>query len=272
MFDAWKGKVLALLRIPTGPHVPPGEEAHAEIFRAGRGFYSYLLLQWVFRELAGLIGLVVITIALHSLITGQTLPWIHTGQPARVWTAVPTAYFVALEVLVWILFLGQFALSFVFLTWDFECRFYVLTDRCLRIQEGLWTFREQTFSLANIQDLDVRRGPLQRLLGIGDLMVRTAGGGENHPAKGLEPERGMHVGLIQGVAEPDRIQARLVERMRHHRDPGLGEPARHAPAGDLATAAGKGIAASRTLRASLEKPSIGDQQAEPPGKSSHHSG
>ncbi len=254
MFEGWKGRVLSLLRIPDRPHIPPGEEAQAEIFLAGRGFYAYLLLRWVRKQGGALVGLIFSTYFLHHLITGPSMTKWSTRAAFRPWVGWAQELFFVLEVLAWLAFLVQLLLTYIMVTWDYECRFYVLTDRCLRIQEGLWTFRAKTFSLANLQDLDVRKGPMQRLLGIGDLKVRTAGGGAEHQAEGMESDQGMHVGLIQGVADPDRIKVRLMDRMRHHRDAGLGESKEAAPLSSehLEPAYRAVLEAARGLRKALE--------------------
>src|SRR5207249_3022813 len=60
---------------------------------------------------------------------------------------------------------------------DYEKRWYVVTDRSLRIREGVVKVREMTVNFANIQNISISQGPLQRILGIADLRVDTAGGG-----------------------------------------------------------------------------------------------
>ena len=62
-------------------------------------------------------------------------------------------------------------------------------------------------TFANIQNLSVQQGPLQRLFGIADLRVRTAGGGER---EGGANERGettnMHLGYFRGVSNAGEIR------------------------------------------------------------------
>ena len=45
----------------------------------------------------------------------------------------------------------------------------------LRYHEGLVSTTVRTIPVANIQDVTVRRGPLQRLFGVGDIRIETAG-------------------------------------------------------------------------------------------------
>lgn len=259
MLEALRRRLLGLLRIPAEPHVPPGEEAHAEVFRAGEGYYNFLLLKWFFQQVGALAGLMVGTAFLHSVLVLGRVPWgavkgKGAAKALRAAQAVPWEAFLVVEAFAWAGFLLACAGTFLLLVWDYRCRHYILTDRCLRIQEGLWTFREQTFSLANIQDLDVRRGPLQRFLGIGDLVVRTAGGG-SEPQDELHTAAGggnLHQGRLRGVAEPERLRDRLLARMRAHAADGLGGPG---PAGPpdpgLEAAAREALTAARALREAL---------------------
>ena len=264
MLEFARRAMLLLLRIPEGPHVPPGEEAHAEVFRAGEGYYNFLLLSWFLKQVGAIAGLLASASFLHTVLVLGRVPWGRAKGITKVARAVPWEAFVLIEVLTWGVFVVACVGTFLLLVWNYQCRYYILTDRCLRIQEGLWSFREQTFSLANIQDLDVRRGPLQRFLGIGDLVVRTAGGGGNEEAglHGGSESHNLHEGRLRGVAEPERIRDRLLQRMRDHsgsthKGSGLGgpEPEEGRLDRDFAAAARDALAESRALRAVLADPS-----------------
>src|SRR5690606_27352307 len=63
---------------------------------------------------------------------------------------------------------------------DYEMRWYMVTDRSLRIRHGVWKISESTMSFANLQQVSVTQGPLQRLLGLANVNVQSAGGGEKH--------------------------------------------------------------------------------------------
>jgi len=122
-------------------------------------------------------------------------------------------------------FLAQLPLSFLMVRLDYRYRWYMVTDTSLRIREGLFSIREQTMTFANIQNLSIRQGPLQRLFGISDLRVRTAGGGE-HTGQGKEMEESanMHLGYFRGVDNAAEIRDLIARRMRLQRDAGLGDP------------------------------------------------
>lgn len=55
---------------------------------------------------------------------------------------------------------------------------YELTDDTLDISAGVVSRREREIPYRRIQNVDVRRNPVQRALGIAELRVETAGGGE----------------------------------------------------------------------------------------------
>ena len=270
MLESMRRALLRLLRIPEGPHVPPGEETHAEVFRAGEGYYNFLLLSWFLKQIGAIVGLLFSSFFLHSVLVLGRVPWGRAKGITKVAKAVPWEAFMLIEVLAWGAFVVACAGTFLLLVWDYQCRYYILTDRCLRIQEGLWSFREQTFSLANIQDLDVRRGPLQRFLGIGDLVIRTAGGGGNEESgiHGGSETHNLHEGRLRGVADPERIRDRLLQRMRDSagaadRGSGLGGPERgdRQPTGELVDAAREALLEARALRATLaEGPGLSSEQ------------
>lgn len=109
----------------------------------------------------------------------------------------------------------------------FDTMWYVFSDRSMRLRRGIWLIRESTITFENIQNVKVTQGPLQRVFGIADVVVETAGGG------GLQTEQGaalgMHAGLIEGVAEAAAIRDSIMSRVRGTHTTGLGdEPAEEA--------------------------------------------
>ncbi len=66
---------------------------------------------------------------------------------------------------------------------DVELHWYIVTDRSLRIRTGLVRLQETTMSFANLQQVEVKQGPLQRLLGLADVHVQSAGGGSDQPGR-----------------------------------------------------------------------------------------
>lgn len=204
------------LRIPPQPEPPPGDEASARVFRASPKYLSYLRLLWAIRTLFSfvivLIPLVAVGVAIFNHERGE---------------AVVAVSVVAILILGFLLVSALFRLALVQL--DFEKRWYLVTDRSLRIREGVLSVREITFTFANIQNLSVTQGPIQRLLGIADLKVETAGGGSSvgkNPQAGVQ--QNLHTAYFRGIDNAEEVKQLIAARMRSHRDSGLGDTDDHA--------------------------------------------
>lgn len=137
---------------------------------------------------------------------------------------VPTwAIYVAqiVEVLGIIAFLVQIPFTYALVRLEFEQHWYIVTDRSLRIRTGLMSMQESTMSFANIQQVEVKQGPLQRLLGLADLHVQSAGGGGDQ----LEAHgESLHRGVFRSVDNAQDIRDLILERLRVFRQAGLGDP------------------------------------------------
>ena len=160
-----------------------------------------------------------------------------------------------------VIYLIQIPITYTIRRLDYELRWYMVTDRSLRIRHGVWKVSESTMSFANIQQVVVTQGPLQRALGLSDVKVQSAGGGsgggdENHP-RGED----MHVGLFHGVTNAEEIRDLILERLRRFRESGLGDPdeksvvvaatAAGPSAGDTLAAARELLDEAKALRAAL---------------------
>lgn len=155
-----------------------------------------------------------------------------------------------------LVYLAQIPVTFVVLRLEYEMRWYIVTDRSLRIRAGAWKVQETTMSFANLQQVEVTQGPLQRLLGLADVRVQSAGGGsgEHDP----HADDSMHRARFHGVDNAQEIRDLILERLRRYRTAGLGDPDDHrdhvpaAPAGGDVLAATRELAAeARALRAAL---------------------
>jgi hypothetical protein len=104
----------------------------------------------------------------------------------------------------------------------YETTWYLISDRALRLRRGIWLIRETTISFENIQNVSTQQGPLQRFLGIADVIVETAGGGGGS-SQGLPGSS--HLGRIEGVADAAAIRDTI--RLHVGRSPtaGLGDEA-----------------------------------------------
>ncbi len=118
-------------------------------------------------------------------------------------------------------YLVQLPLTYAVRRLDFEMRWYVVTDRSLRIRTGVWSVQESTMSFANLQQVEVSQGPLQRLLGLADVKVQSAGGSDNPHGK---PQDDLHTGHFHGVDNAHEIRDLIQDRLRRFRESGLGDP------------------------------------------------
>lgn len=116
--------------------------------------------------------------------------------------------------------LPLFWLSFVALRLRFDCTWYVLTERALRIRRGLIVIQETTITYENVQNVSVQQGPLQRIFGVSNITVETAGGGG---ASAGAAGAGSHGGLIEGIDRAEELRERIMTQVRRSRSAGLGD-------------------------------------------------
>lgn len=240
MIDTLRGALYRLLRVPPDPHVPSGEGERVRVFRAAPTFYRYNLLRWAIGQSAVLALLAAGTLVMRSA-TGSLDASPSFGIAAWIGGAASVA------------FLAQLFVTFAALRLDYDLRWYILTPRSLRIREGLLRVREQTMTFANIQNMSIRQGPLQRLLGIADVEVHTAGGGSGGQGSGGHGFGGqgsggrLHVGTLRGVDNAEEVRSAIQARVRLHRDAGLGDPDDPEPATGPDSAAGQPAAEAPLL-------------------------
>ena len=116
-------------------------------------------------------------------------------------------------------------------------------------------------SFANLQQVEMRQGPVQRFLGLGDVHVQSAGGGGEH--EGKESGDSLHTGTFHCVDNATEIRDLILRRLRKFRQAGLGDPddsnhatpETHAPESAVATAntvaADDAVTAARELLAEV---------------------
>lgn len=161
-------------------------------------------------------------------------------------------------------YLVQLPLTYLVARLDYELRWYMVTDRSLRIRHGVWKVSESTMSFANIQQVVVSQGPLQRMLGLSDVKVQSAGGGggAGHDIQSnMHGKDDLHLGLFHSVTNGSEIRDLILERLRRFRETGLGDPdekpqtsassGKTCVANDLLAAAREFAAEARALRSTL---------------------
>jgi uncharacterized membrane protein YdbT with pleckstrin-like domain len=209
MFEQLKAWLLRVIKVPAQPRPPASDQHIRRVFRAAPNFWRYKLVLWLLKQTAAVCGLVF------------GLGFVRVFASATPFHVLSVLLF-ALEYIAWVTFLVQLPLGYALLRLDFDMRWYVLTDRSMHLREGTLRLTEKTITFANVQNITVRQNPLQRLLGLADVQVRTAGGGGSS-ADPHSQSGGMHEARFHGVNNPEEIRDAIRERVRLHRDAGLGD-------------------------------------------------
>lgn len=220
MIAALQRRLLGFLRVPPQPDPPSGAPGSVRVFQAAPNYFRYQLASWGLAQMGALWGIIVGLSFLRyaSDVPGEVLRYVPEF-PGFGWLMVAEAIGIAS-------YLVQLPLTLLGVTLDYRMRWYIVTDRSLRVREGLVRVREQTMGFANIQNLSVRQGPLQRLLGLADLEVRTAGGGDEGGHKGphKKGQQSLHLAYFRGVDNAEEIKTLILDRLRRLRGSGLGDP------------------------------------------------
>lgn len=199
-----KAAVLQLADVPAEPHVPQGAEESVRVFNAGRNYFTWRLILW------GL-GNVVVTLVLFAL-----LGLSFASKPPPLMRAIIRT----LVAVTGALFLASIPVTYFLQRLNYEMRWYIVTDRSLRIRSGVVWLQEMTMTFANIQGIRVKANPIEQLLGLANVEVESAGGGDSH---GTGAASSGHIAKFAGVENADVIRDLIVERLRVYRDSGLGE-------------------------------------------------
>jgi len=231
VFNAIASQLLRWLRVPPEPAPPEGTPGSVLVFRAGRNYWRWRLLCWAMAQ-AGILLLVLLPM----------LPLFTRKTPL---SSTALSVILGTEAVLLVAFLIVLFISYHAQRLDYELRWYVVTDRSLRIRSGIWSVAETTMTFANIQDLRITAGPLQTALGLADLVVSSAGGsggGEAGATRG-------HVARFSGVDNAEVIRDTIVDRLKKYRDSGLGD--RDEPEATPEESAQELLVEARALRAAV---------------------
>lgn len=204
---------------PSPPELAGADDTRIRAFRPAEGYLRY-------RKLFFWIGLVIIDAAL-------LLAWIV------LLFAFPVVGIV-LAPLFWFVIIVPDILVYIGLHLRYDTTWYVLSDRTLRLRRGIWVIHEVTITYENIQNVSIRQGPIQRLFGISDVLVQTAGGGGAVGPHG-EQSLGGHQGCLEGINDPTEVRELIMAKWRASKSAGLG---------DETQAAASAVASARQLMGS----------------------
>ncbi|MFN9083468.1 MAG: PH domain-containing protein [Acidobacteriota bacterium] len=162
MVNAIEQLLLGWLRVPPEPAPPEGAPGSLLLFRAGRNYRRWRLLCWAGAQVALLL---LVLLPLLSLLL--------------------------------VLFPLQALFTFFAQRLDYQLRWYIVTDRSLRIRAGLWSVVETTMTFANLQDL------------------RITAGGSVSKEPGARPS---HLARFSNIDNAEALRDLLLERLKHYRE------------------------------------------------------
>ena len=194
--------LVSWFRVPKQPPaLPASSGSFYRTFHPSRRYLSYLKLYfWVL--------LLIIDIAI-------LLGWILlvVWQPLIGWILAFPFFLVAVV---------PDIVAYIAIHLRYDTMWYVMTDRSFRARRGVWLIIEHTITFENVQNVYVRRGPVEQLFGIAKVIIETAGASEGD---GQNP---FHVGnktIIEGIDNAEEIRCLILERIRHTKSAGLGDDA-----------------------------------------------
>ncbi len=200
------GVLTGAFRVPSEPPTLPPIGGHEPTsFQPAPGFLHYLIMQfWI--------GAIVLVLLEFSGVIGVAFGSWQAGL-----VLAPLGLIVAAAIV---------AVAYLAIYLRYDTTWYVISDRSLRIRRGIWVIHETTITFENVQNIGVHQGPLQRFFGIANVLVETAGGGGKaagqHGGKHGQTSAS-HQGLIEGVADAERIRDLLLSRLKQSKSAGLGD-------------------------------------------------
>lgn len=222
MLERFEGLLVRVLRVPPAPQPPAGTPESIQVFRASRDYFRLRLGKWSLKQVATLIGIIAY---LSFIPSAEKLAATVVPKVIAVYGAQAILLLRGIEIIGIVGFIVQVPLTLAMVRLDYRHRYYIVTDRSFRIREGIRQVREMTMTYANVQEISIRQGPLQRLLGFADLQVRSAGGGAGHTEENDDEEqRSMHIAYFRGVANAEQLRDLIQSHLRRLRDAGLGDP------------------------------------------------
>jgi hypothetical protein len=126
-----------VLRLPPHPQPPEGSPESTHVLHAGRNYYKLCLIVWFLSHFLVLTALLSLT-----SIASKAIPTMPE------WAAISVR---VLESLVFVAFTVSAVLTFFSHRLNYVLRWYMVTDRSLRIRSGVFNMQELSMTFSNIQ-------------------------------------------------------------------------------------------------------------------------
>lgn len=257
------------LRITLEPPAPIANAHLRQVLKPSHRAHQLHVLKWFAAQLSALAGVLVIVFAIDFT---QWLPsWLSFldvfARLGDFTTYIPAPWRWVGILLTVGGFIAQLPFSFLALWVERHTTWYVISDQGVQLRHGLWTVHETSLRFANIQQVTLKQGPLQRLLSLADVVLTTAGGRPNDDDD--EDEKRKRQGELKDL---DYVQAQnLLSEIRSQLPAAGTEAARPALSPALLPASGALSAAhfllneARALRQTLEQHAISSTTENPTG-------
>ncbi len=239
--------VARLMRLSFNPPPPVAGARVMQVLQPGKRAHQLHLLRWAAAQASTLLGLLVVFFAADLI---RLWSWLSFLEYFTAWNFDVTTFLPAEWRLVGVAatvggFLLQLPLSLAGLWAERRATWYVISDQGVQLRHGLWTTHETSLRYANLQQVVLHQRPLQRLLGLADLVITTAGARQNSDDDEDEKTRRPGVLADLDLAAAHRLRDEIRSRL-----PGTDAPRPPAaPARPLAlTAAQQALAEARALR------------------------
>ena len=157
LFRSLFGLVVGLLKVPQGDLLPP--PGTGRVLAETRPSPNYLRYMMVFFWIVTAIGAFLAFLPVIALVAAVPL------------LGILLLPFAASFVAIWTF------IRYAALRMRYDTTTYLITDRAVRLRHGIWQVAETTFTYANVQNLKVEQGPLERWFGVSSVLLETAGGG-----------------------------------------------------------------------------------------------
>jgi membrane protein YdbS with pleckstrin-like domain len=233
--------VVRLFRVPPAPSLVVDPSPDTRVFRASRGYLRRRLLGWVIQQVFSVIGILLflaftgaididLPVEVVEALEEENIDWLPFVMRERMYGLRVFDLIGVLETFGIITFVLSLPITLSIVVLDYRMRWYVLTDRSLHLRSGIRNVKEQRLTFANVQNVRMEQGPIDRLFGIATVKGHTAGGGAGESTDGKSAdqseEEALHVGWLRGLADAETVRDRILAAVRHYRDAGLGGPER----------------------------------------------
>jgi membrane protein YdbS with pleckstrin-like domain len=229
---------------PEPPHT-----ANGQIFRPTYRTLLYELVVWALGQSVALLLLILILFGAPIIEALAWTGWAWLLELALQWTAwfdrllldiVPTAFQGFIAVFGILAFIAQFLLTLAGIWARQRYTWLVAGDVGIRLRRGWFQSHDVTMRYSAIQQVHLRQGPLQRLIGVGTVEISSAANRHDDEDEGKRPTR------VQNIPHPTSLRNLVRSRVEATQQRAL-----PAPTDATSAAAAEFLDAARTLRTLL---------------------